>query len=70
VYARDGTDEFISSATGRRGVEALTIMLRTDPADLLVSLYYLARGLFQIGWESGADQVVSLGLLRGSRTGC
>lgn len=70
VYSRDGTDEFISSATGRRGVEAVTIMLRTAPADLLVELYYLARGLFQIGWDSGADQVVSLRSFPESRRGC
>ncbi|KAK4050362.1 hypothetical protein OIO90_005155 [Microbotryomycetes sp. JL221] len=54
----DGHDEFLTFATGRRGVEHAWIKVQTQPNhDVLTTLYHLVRGIMDYNYDSGADRI-------------
>ncbi|GAA5917622.1 hypothetical protein JCM6882_001992 [Rhodosporidiobolus microsporus] len=57
LYAGDGGDEFISYATGRRGVEFAWTKVRTGGYDVLAKLYNLIRGFADQGYDAGTDKI-------------
>lgn len=60
LFAADTPDSFSSWSTGRRGVESLTITLRTTPLhDLLKLGYNFVRGVMDLTFDAGVDKVVS-----------
>lgn len=59
LFEGDGGDEFVSYATGRRGVESAWSKVSTGGYDLLAKLYDAARGIADYAYDSGADRIVS-----------
>jgi hypothetical protein len=60
LFQVDGGDEFISYATGRRGVVHAWSKLQTKARhDLFTRVYHIARGIIDYGYASGEDQIVS-----------
>ncbi|GAA5874539.1 hypothetical protein JCM8547_002187 [Rhodosporidiobolus lusitaniae] len=57
LYAGDGGDEFVSYATGRRGVVSVWTKVKTGGYDVVARLYDLVRGVSDAGYDSGADKV-------------
>ncbi|BGP18231.1 hypothetical protein JCM10213_007860 [Rhodosporidiobolus nylandii] len=57
LFAGDGGDEFVSYATGRRGVESVWTRVRTGGYDVIAKIYNLARGIADYGYDSGAERV-------------
>ncbi|GAA6009921.1 CCDC47 family protein [Rhodotorula paludigena] len=57
LFEGDGGDEFVSYATGRRGVESAWSKVSTGGYDLLAKLYDAARGIADYAYDSGADRI-------------
>lgn len=58
LFAKDGGDEYVSYATGRRGVESAWVRLTTGGQDALAWVYEQVRGVSDAAWDSGAGKVV------------
>lgn len=59
-FAED-SKEFLTYATGRRGVSSVWVNLKTKARhDIFTKLYHTARGLLDQSYVSGEDRVVSL----------
>jgi hypothetical protein len=60
VFAQDGGDEFLTYATGRRGVvSAWTTVQTKSRHDIFTRLYHAVRGLMDQTYVSGEDRIVS-----------
>lgn len=60
LFKADGGDEFVSYATGRRGVEYVWTKVRTGAQDLVGIAYHFFRGIIDHNYQSGTNKVVSL----------
>ncbi|ORY76850.1 hypothetical protein BCR35DRAFT_314392 [Leucosporidium creatinivorum] len=58
VFAQDGGDEFLTYATGRRGVVSAWAIVQTKSRhDLLTRLYHIVRGALDYTYVSGEDRI-------------
>ncbi|GAA5825412.1 hypothetical protein JCM11251_006972 [Rhodosporidiobolus azoricus] len=57
LYVGDGGDEFVSYATGRRGVDFVWTKVRTGAYDVLAKLYNLIRGFADQSYDAGTDKI-------------
>ncbi|GAA5990018.1 hypothetical protein JCM11641_000586 [Rhodosporidiobolus odoratus] len=57
LFKGDGGDEFVSYATGRRGVEYAWTKVKTGGHDVLAKAYFFVRGIADYGFDSGADKI-------------
>lgn len=60
LFKADGGDEFVSYATGRRGVEYVWTKVRTGAQDVVGIAYHFFRGIIDHNYQSGTNKVVSL----------
>ncbi|GAA5860763.1 hypothetical protein JCM3774_006277 [Rhodotorula dairenensis] len=58
LFKADGGDEFVSYATGRRGVEYVWTKVRTGAQDLVGIAYHFFRGIIDHHYESGTNKVL------------
>ncbi|KAM0751133.1 DUF1682-domain-containing protein [Meredithblackwellia eburnea MCA 4105] len=57
-FKKDGGDEFVLYATGRRAVQGVQVNVRTVSNDLLVTAYEVLRGQLDLTFKSQAGKVV------------
>ncbi|BGP56905.1 hypothetical protein JCM8202v2_004541 [Rhodotorula sphaerocarpa] len=58
LFKGDGGDEFVSYASGRRGVEFVWTKVRTSAQDVVGMAYHLFRGIIDYKYESGSNKVL------------
>lgn len=60
VFAQDGGDEFLTYATGRRGVVSAWTTVQTKARhDIFTRLYHVVRDIMDQTYVSGEDRIVS-----------
>lgn len=60
-FVEDGGDEFLTYATGRRGVSSIWVKIRSKSRhDLFTTIYHTVRGIMDYSYVSGEDRIASL----------